>query len=619
MCLVATSRAWTFRFPTRVVVYTLLMFGPSWVQAQTGTDSTTIYKDIHEYSLKHKVTRWIYSGIFVEPKDAQEAPANAPRSERVNPFMHDEGKVVRHIEVHTFDPFGYSVDDTTLVPVNTLQRWGNGLHRRTRARIVRNLLLVKPLQPLDALQASESERVLRASPFVTDARIIVQPVVGSKDSVDLLVLVHDKWSIDVSGEADLTSASARIRERNLLGWGQSLQQSVGYSMDEPQLSFSGAHEVYNIRNYHLSSYAHYSLTPEEDDLGFSFQRPFYSPLTKWAAGLTWGQSWSKYQSLGPEGAVLSTFSLSPASLDVWAGRSFTLGDGTEPGSRNSNFVLATRYAQTRYATRPPRSLDPEGVFRNYALFLVSTGLSIRQYYKERYLFRFGISEDVPEGLLLKFTTGLRRQEGGGNTPYLGVYGSRGRRYDGLGYLSVALGYGTYIDRNGPEDGTFLGRMLYFTDLKSWGRWHFRQFVRFNETYGSNKPAYTYVDLNGSQLYGFSSDYLIGTHKEVLRFESVFYAPWNLLGFRVAPVLMVGFGTIGQERDPLFSGRIQSAFSLGLLVRNENLLVRTFQISVGYFPYLPDTGGSSIEFNNFGSFSAGAWDFDFQEPAEVPFE
>lgn len=612
-CVLVPVYAVHIRLAAMVLAFVLAPAG-----AQAQSDSTSIYKDIHDYSQKHKFTRWIYSGIFVEPKAAEEPPATAPRTERVNPFKKFKGRVVRHIEVRTFDPFGFSVDDTTLAPVNTLQDWGNQLHRSTRSWVVRDLMLVKPHEPLDPLVVSESERVLRAAPFVNDARIIVQPVEGAKDSVDLLVLVHDKWSIDADGEADLTSASGRIRERNFLGWGQRVEQRVGYVLGEPSLRFSGAHEVYNIKKSHITSYVHYSLAPDGDAFGFSFDRPFYSPLAKWAAGFTWGQAWSKYKVLGTEGQVLSSYGLSPATLDLWAGRSFRLGDGTEPGSRNSNFVLAARYAQRRYATRPPAFLDPAGLYRANSLFLVSTGLSIRQYYTERYLFRFGNSEDVPEGLLLSFTTGVEKQELTANRPYLGTEVSRGRNYDDFGYLSADLAFGTFFQRGNMVDGAFTMRLLYFTDLRTLGRWHFRQFFRFNATYGINKPTYVSLDLNGGQLYGFSANGLSGTHKELFRSETVFYAPWSWLGFRIAPVLLAGFGTLGDEGDAVFSGRINPAFSIGLLVRNENLLVNTFEVSLGFYPYLSDSHGAGFRFNSFGSYSAGAWDFAFQEPAVVPF-
>lgn len=597
-----------------------LLLGAGAAPAHAQTDSTAgIYEDIHEFARQRKFTRWIYSGIFVEPKAAEEPPASAPRTQRVNPFLKDQGKVIRHIEVRTLDPFGFSVDDTARSPVNTLQAWGNGLHRKTRPRVVRNLLLVGPRQPLDPLRMSESERVLRASPFITDARILVRPVEGARDSVDLLVLVHDKWSIDVDGEADLSGASGRIRDRNFLGWGQSLQQRVGFEPGVPQLELSGSHEVYNVRKSRISTLAQYAVGPAGGSMGLSLQRPFYSPLAKWGGGAAWGQRWGRYHLLDSLGAIREDHALSPASLDVWAGRSFRLGDGTEPGSRNSNFVLAGRYAQTRYAARPPAALDPDGAYRARSLFLLSTGLSIRQYYKERYLFRFGASEDVPEGLLLTFTTGMQKQERTANRPYLGADLSRGRNYARFGYFSAGLGYGTYFERGDLVESTFNLRLLYFTDLHSWGRWHFRQFFRFNAVYGHAKPAFARIGIDGDQLYGYSSGGRTGTRKELFRSETVFYAPWSFLGFKVAPVLLAGFATLGDAGDALFSGRMHSAFTVGLLVRNENLLVRTFELSLGFYPYLPMEEGPGVQLNPFQAFSAQVPGFDFGPPAEIVYE
>lgn len=592
-----------------------LSLAGAWAQS----DTATVYDAIHEYSKKHKFMRWIYSGIFVEPRDAPEAPVSAPKSERVDAFKRFEGKMVRRIEVRTFDPFGYSVDDTTKNPVAFIQRAGNAMHRQTRPVVVRNLLLVKPGRPLDPLEVSESERVLRTQPFVNDARIVAQPVAAAPDSLDLLVLVHDKWSIGASGSADLSSADGKLSERNFLGLGQSLEQGVGYTLGEKQPRLNGSHEVYNIGRTHISSLLAYHTGPDANGLSASLQRPFYSPLATWAAGASWSQGWSRHVVEGAGGEVLDDRILSPASLDLWAGRAFRLGDGTEPGSRNSNFVLAGRYAQTRYATRPPVWLDTLGYYRSSSLFLASTGLSIRQYYKERYLFRFGSSEDVPEGLLLSITTGVRKIELMPNMPYIGAQASRGRHYEGFGYLNAGLGYGTFVHRRDLSDATLNLHLLYFSDLRNLGRWHFRQFVRFNSVYGYNKLPGRTIELGGSQMYGLPNGPLAGTHKEILRSETVLYAPYNLLGFKIAPVLLVGAGTIGMEGDPIFSGRIHTAFTLGLLVRNENLLVQTFEVSLGFYPSLPGNGAAGFDLNSFTSFSPGAPGFDFGVPAMVAYE
>lgn len=598
-----------------------LLTGLLFLQVSTAgaqEDSTQLYRNIHDWANKRKVTKWIYDGIFVPPRDGPEPAPSDRRTRRVNPFLRYAGKVVRHIEVRTFDPFGFSVDDTTQAPVNWPQRWANRLHRRTRPAIARNVVLVREGEKLDPLKVSESERLLRAQPYVNDARIEVLPVPGRPQEVDLVVLVHDRWSVVVHVEGDLAGGSVRVEERNVLGWGHLLSQRVGVELGRPKVEYEGEYAVYNIaRSYASASVKGTSLMGGEG-LGVSLSRPFYSPLARWAGGMSWTSSWAEVEridsTLGPV-----ELRVSPATLDVWGGRSFMLDREGGMAGLSSSYVAALRYAQVRYPLRPAVEYDTLGVFRNSALYLGSVGLSIRQYYKERFLFRFGASEDVPEGLLLRFVGGGQRREAERFEPYLGVEGVRARSYDGFGYLSLGLGYGTFIHEGRKRDGTIRLHGTWFSDLNTWGRWHFRQFVRMNLLYGIAKPAFVRTDLGGEQLYGFDGITVRGSHKEVLNLEAVFYAPYKVFGFRFAPVLMAGLATVGEEADPLFSGRVFAAFGAAVLVRNENLLANTFEVSLGFYPWVPPTGSPAFRFNNFGNWSARVVDPVFPAPSVIGYE
>ena len=597
-----------------LVLCVLSLSSPSWAQ----DDSLAIYQKIEQYADKRKVTRWIYDAIFVTPVPDDAPIAQEKPRRRVDPNIKFKNKVIRSIDVRVFDPFGFSVDDTTTAPTNLLQKTGNRLHRRTRDRIIRNLLLVQPFDALDPLKIAESERVLRASPMVNDAALRVVRVAGSKDSVDVIVVVQDKWNIDVSGEGDLGGASATFRDRNFLGWGQELEQRVVYANGGPKLELDGHHSIYNIKRSYISSTLSYSTTADVDRLGLAFDRSFYSSLARWAGGIAADKTWSNDLQTAPASGITSTYHLDPVGFDTWLGHSFTLGDGKTAASQSSNLTLGARYAQTRYAARPPAEVDTLGLYSNSSLFLLSAGLSVRQYYEERYLFRFGATEDVPEGLLCTVTTGVQKRELTATAPYFGVEVSRGRNTDRFGFISLALAYGTFFHQGEVVDGTFRADLTYFSDLQYMGRWHLRQFVRMHSTIGFNKPVYSRISLGGDQLYGLPSDGLDGVHSSVLNLETVAYAPYHLLGFRFAPVLLIGFGNLGEENDPLLSGRIYSAYSLGLLIRNENLLVKTFEISVGYYPVTPDGTTSVFRVNPSISFSLGAKDFAFSRPSVVAF-
>ena len=601
-----------------------LRFGPLMLfflcldRIQAQEDSSDVYDKIQRYSEKRNVTRWIHDAIFVAPVSDEAPSAKAVPRRRVDPNLKYKGRIIRSIRVHVFDPFGYSVDDTTQAPTNLLQQGGNRLHRRTRDRVVRNLLLVRAFEALDPMKITESERILRASPMITDAAVRVAPLAGSKDSVDVVVLVHDNWSIDVSAEGDLGSVSATGRDRNLLGWGQELEQRVVYVNGVSQPELQGHHSIYNIKRSRITSTLSYSTSTDVDRVGAALDRSFYSTLVLWAGGVSLDKSWSNDKRTDPATGITSAYPLSPVSLDTWLARSFMLGDGVTIADRSSSITLGARYAQTRYAARTPREVDTARTFSNSSLLLASAGFGVRQYYEERYLYRFGSTEDVPEGLLCTVTAGVFKREQTVTAPYAGLEVSAGRNTDRFGYLSLALAYGTFFHLREVVDATWRVQLTYFTDLYNIGRWHMRQFARINSTIGFNKPVTASLSLGGDQLYGLPGEGAAGVHKTVLNLETVAYAPYALLGFRFAPVALIGFGNTGEESDPLLSGRIYTAFSLGLLVRNENLLVKTFEVSVGFYPYLPDGSTAAFQVNPSTSFSLRARDFAFSEPAIVTF-
>ncbi|MBK8340888.1 MAG: hypothetical protein IPK99_13220 [Flavobacteriales bacterium] len=323
-------------------------------RALAQTDSLKVYRSIERYAEKRKVTRWIYDAIFVTPV-SDEAPVAAELpARRVDPNLKYKGRVVRRIEVQAMDPFGYSVLDTVRSPTNLIQRAGNSLHRRTRVNVIRGLLLVHPLDTLDPLRISESERVLRASPMVNDATVRVVSIRGTRDSVDVFVLVHDKWNIDVSGEADLSSGSVTLRDLNFLGWGHQLEQRVAFLSNSPEMELAGTHSIYNIKHSYIRSRLTYATSAEVDRAAFSLDRGFYSVLTRWAGGAYLGKTWTRSPYVDPETGNTGTIS-SPRSHWILGWRAdspWVTGQAPQAAAPILSWVSDTRRRATRTAPRP---------------------------------------------------------------------------------------------------------------------------------------------------------------------------------------------------------------------------------------------------------------------------
>jgi hypothetical protein len=308
--------------------------------------------------------------------------------------------------------------------------------------------------------------------------------------------------------------------------------------------------------------------------------------------------------------------LDPFDIDTWLGRSFPLALAPTVAARSSVIVVGARYLRTRYTQRPPMMIPGILEHPRSDAFLMSIGLSVRQYYRDRYLYRFGVVEDVPEGMLVKLTGGLRDREGEDRLGYTAIEFSRGRHYRQFGFASMQLAYGTFWERGNMVDATLRMDVRYFSDLFRVRRWFLRQFVTITAVNIDRKSASERLDLNGEQLFGFRSALVSGSHRELLKFETVAYSPWQLLGFRFAPVLLAGFGTIGDTGDPLLTGRIHTALGLGILVRNENLLVKTFEVSLSFYPYVPEEDGWILDAGRYTNFTTRHSDYAFTRPAVV---
>lgn len=109
--------------------------------------------------------------------------------------------------------------------VRTVSNWArtaaNRLHRRTRPGFIERELLFKTGDCLDPLMLDESERLLRALPFIADADVYPVPV--TEDEVHVVVDTRDDWTLklDVRPEWEngLRLTHIGATEENLFGTG----------------------------------------------------------------------------------------------------------------------------------------------------------------------------------------------------------------------------------------------------------------------------------------------------------------------------------------------------------------------------------------------------------------
>jgi|GEM_PF-950606 len=571
------------------------------------------------YSNKSKLGNWIFKNLYDE-SNVDEKPIDNMQSrqkqDRVNKF---EGKVIKSVRYKLLDPFGTEVDDTLILRRGTIEDIGNKINVNTRESNIASLILFKAGDRLDPLRIKESERLLRRQEYIRDARIIVPANAKLKnDSVDVIIIVQDRWSINASVGVSTTSTEFKVSESNLMGTGARVIQGGRYDFARNKFSnWQGELSDNNIQNTYIDGKLFYNISPTLRWHGVNFERTFFSPLTKWAgsAGISRYNQTLEYP---VSDGIIIPANLSYNLSDAWLGRSIKINQSKENGRTNS-LVLGARYVRTDFIEKPSLLLDTLNSYQNRNLYLFSLGFSSRRYYKDKKIFRFGNTEDIPEGRSFSIIAGLYNE---GNTKYIynAIKYSSGRHVDNFGYVSGSMQYGVYNSNFIASRGVFHIDVSYFSDLWTRGKWNMRQFVYFQSTNGLNRLPSEGVTINGrgqEGLYGFNSFAVLGQNKNLLKFESIIYTPFNFAGIQVATVAFAGFGKISKPLFPNINpNTIYQAYGIGFLLRKENLVVNTVQISIGIYPNIPDGTGNNFKFNPIGINNLNFRDFDVSKPEQI---
>ncbi|MFT2010046.1 hypothetical protein ACMA1I_15335 [Pontibacter sp. 13R65] len=528
-------------------------------------------------------------------------------------------KVVRRIDIRTLNAFGYSIHDTARVPQTFFEKAGNSLHMKTRHRLIRNKLLFRSNEYLEPLALVESERLLRQTSYLLDARIVVNEATSTEDSVDVFIVTKDVFSLGGSGSYSPSSGAGRVavRELNFLGLGHQLRSSYRFNMDRPRpWEATGAYTVENISNSYISADIIYANENFYKERSAFLRRDFFSMNTKYAGAI--GTKWADEQVLMPPVATDSLFyrkNVVYTQHDAWLGRAFkfkTYNLGFEPRART---ILAMRFIKTNYTTTPSPS------FQSNTLVLGSIGYSVRRYFKDRYLFGFGRTEDVPAGSLFSVTYGY--QKGAlKDRYYFSTEGSFAKYHPSFGYFFGKAAYGSFVYNNQLEQGVLDLETMYFTKLSEWGNWKLRHYIIGRGTFGVNRYPEELLTINNeSGLRGFRSDFVRGSKRIAINYEANLYTPFSLFGFRLATVAFADAAWLstGNKSSPLKT-KPYTGFGIGFRFRNEYLSFSTIQILFNYYP----KGPPLQNFNNFRMYNSTRpyydfADFRFTQPGVTEFQ
>lgn len=599
----------------KIVVFILLCFCLQSTYSQSDKskkdtkkkDSTEVYTKIRNYSKKNKFTQTLHKLLFKsrKPKRRQELLVQTDTSDY-------SGKIIRNINIVTLDPFGQSITDTTQVPRNWGERTGNKLHLKTKKIAIYNLLLFKRKTPYNAYKVQESERLIRAQKYVTAVRI-VNKVVG--DSVDVTIRVLDSWSTIPKFSISSNQFSIGFKEKDFFGSGQQLEYRFTNRFDDGRNANEVTYTVPNIKNTYIGATFYYKMDLDNNYMkSINIERLFYSPLTKWAGGVLVGQNFRKDTLQAPD----LTYAYQPFKnnyQDLWAGHASKV---FEDQGGITNLVATGRFLNVNYSETPSDLYDPTHFYSDEKFILAGIGLNRRRFIKDNYVFRNGQTEDVPVGRIYGITLGYQYK----NTfwrPYAGAQFSFGNYYK-LGFLSMNFEAGTFFRQSKTYQTAFLMETNYFTKLYSIGRWKLRQFVNPKLVIGINREDIIGDQLNINEqngLAGFNSA-IYGTNKMLLSLQTQTYSPYSLLGFRLNPFFNYTIAGLGSPNNAMGRNKTYSKVTIGLLISNDYLVFSSFQLSLSYYPTIPNDGDNVFKTNTFETTDYGLQSFELAKPRIVEY-
>jgi hypothetical protein len=301
---------------------------------------------------------------------------------------------------------------------------------------------------------------------------------------------------------------------------------------------------------------------------------------------------------------------------LWFAHAFPIFKGKKESQRTTNLILSGRFLNIKYLESPTIQYDATNFYSSEKLSLFGIGISSRKFVQDNYIFKNGIIEDVPIGKIYSITSGYQYKNNLGRF-YLGARAAFGNYYK-WGFMSVNIELGTYLDKSITQQTAFSFQANYFTNLMSFGKWKWRQFIKPQFITGSNRVNIIGDQLNINENYGLRGFNIAqyGTKKLMLTLQTQAYAPWDLWGFRVNPYFNYTIALLGNPKNTVMENKVYSKIGIGCIINNDFLVFSAFQISLSYYPTIPGNGENIFKTNAIETTDFGFQGFELAKPRTI---
>lgn len=448
-------------------------------------------------------------------------------------------------------------------------RLANRLHFRTRVDVIRRELLFSSRECADAESLAQTERNLRATGFLRDARVEAVPAEsGRPGAVDVRVSTWEKWTtapqLGFMRLGNRTVWRVGIAERNLFGRGLHVEVQRRSDIDRDQTLVALRDPgVAGSRVQAAASFADRSDGRRTELLA---ARPFFSLDTRWSFGAR-AEAFDQLDPLYKDGERVADLAHEGRALDFEGGR--TIGRTADGALRLHG---AYRYRRDRVETDVRR------------FGIAEAGLSFVQhrYLRLTHVNRFERAEDFNLGRQLAAAAGISLPALGGGKETVFFLAASGRKGFPLGRERFLIGDASWAGRrSGGRWENAVGEARLSGAVRLASRSLLLAQARYR--HGTNLDPETQITLGAQNgLRGFAVNQWVGTRSLLLAGETRLFVAddvGQLLSFALAAFAETGYAWPDGRRVVLRD--LRSDVGLGLMIGRNRLTSRPLRMDVAY--------------------------------------
>ncbi len=538
------------------------------------------YDSLKSRANQRKITKLFYDFLISPPEINVDKKSLA-----LNYYNLFNGKIISEIKIKSFDVFGPTFQDTAKTTSRKLELIANKIHTKSNLSSIQKLLLFKVGDNLEPEIILENERLIRLLPYIKEVNIILEQHPLNSGLVKVLILIRDRFSFGASGNVNgIQSAAFELYNNNIFGIGHEINVVfAGHVNKQPYLGSETYYNIKNLQGKFIDITLGYLNTYKSEGFRFNLNKPFITSSIKWGYGIT-ALRMFRADWIFQDDAVLSEIPMDFAYYGAWGGRSFQLGKNKP---QNAQIVISSGINKQNFLTRPDYKPGVNNYFANRTFLLGSATFTQRRFIQDDLVYSYGITEDIPEGFKNEIVYGYDISEFG-NRHYAHILLSNGNFLTNRkGYLYIEGDFGSYFGSHGFQQGQVDAR-LYFISKKIYsGQKTYRLFVKTDYTLGMHRFEVENLNLNRkNSIRGFANTQITGKQRLSLNLEYVLFLKQQFYNFNMAVFGFSDIGVIGSNKEFILKQDYYSGIGFGIRLHNENLVFKTLQMRLAFYPFRP---------------------------------